>query len=139
MCFSIDGFLLNYLLSLGWIPLGGKYRFLYLLGGVNLYLVKWWAQNCFLSLAKFLWVVLFVFLWVYFGGELIYPLNYWVFSYPIKPKNIKYIHLAYFHLSYRWSLGCPIQIRYWILWMNPRWQRLLWSVHNKNCISNNSM
>ena len=25
LCFSKDGFLLNYLLSLGWIPLGGKY------------------------------------------------------------------------------------------------------------------
>ena len=107
MCFSIDGFLLNHLLSLGWIPLGGKYRFLYLLGGVNLYLVKWWAQNCFLSLAKFLWVVLFVFLWVYFGGELIYPLNYWVFSYPIKPKKYKIYSSSLFPFIISLKFGLP--------------------------------
>ena len=29
------------LLSLGWIPLGGEYWFLYLLGGVNLYPIEW--------------------------------------------------------------------------------------------------
>ena len=40
LCFSKDEFLLNYLLSLGWIPLGGKYQFLYLLGGVNWYPIK---------------------------------------------------------------------------------------------------
>ena len=33
--FSEDGFLLNLLLSLGWIPLGGESRFLYLLSGDN--------------------------------------------------------------------------------------------------------
>ena len=41
LCFSKDEFLLNDLLSLRWIPLGGKYQFLYLLCGVNLYPIEW--------------------------------------------------------------------------------------------------
>jgi len=41
LCFSEDVFLLNQLLSIEWIPLGGESRFLYLLDGVNLYLLGW--------------------------------------------------------------------------------------------------
>ena len=40
LCFLEDEFLLNQLLSLGWIPLGGESLFLYLLGGINLYLIE---------------------------------------------------------------------------------------------------
>ena len=69
-------------------------------------------QTSFVSLAKFLWVVLSVSLWVYFGGELIYHLNYWVFSLSHKPENIKYIYPAYRHFSYRLSLGCSLRIWY---------------------------
>ena len=86
MCFSEDGFLLNQLLSLGWIPLGGNSRFLYLLGGVSYRVVN---QNSSVSLAKFLWVVLSVSFWVYLCGELIYPLNYWVFYLSHKTRKYK--------------------------------------------------
>ena len=76
LCFSEDGFLLNLLLSLRWIPLGGESQFLYLLGGDNLYLIRVVSQNSYVSLVKFLWVVLLVSLWIYLGCKLIYLLDY---------------------------------------------------------------
>ena len=50
-------------------------------------------------------MVLSVSFWVFFGGELIYHSNYWVFLLSHKPENIKYIYLAYPHLSFQLSLG----------------------------------
>ena len=68
------------------------------------------SQISSMSLTKFFWVILSISLWIYFDGELVYPLNYCVYLLSHKPENIKYIYLAYPRFSYWLSLGCPIRI-----------------------------
>ena len=69
-------------------------------------------QNNSVSLAKFLGVVLFVFLWIYLGDELIYPLSYWVFFLIPENQKIQIYSSSLFPFIYQLSLGFPLQIRY---------------------------
>jgi len=66
------------------------------------------SQNSSVSLAKFLGVVLFVSLWVYLAGELIYPFKLLtVFSYPINQK-IKIYSSSLFPFIISVKFGLPL-------------------------------